>query len=62
MRRPWAELNPGAHQAGAIGFFDPPPLPPEPAPRRSEIPPWLGPPDNVLGVAVPLEPLPLVHT
>jgi hypothetical protein len=33
-------------------FFEPPPPPPEPEPYRQ--PPWVGPPSNVLGVAVPL--------
>jgi hypothetical protein len=33
-------------------FFEPPPPPPQPEPFRP--PPWLGPPRNVLGVAVPV--------
>ena len=37
-----------------MGFFEPPPPPPEP-PEPSPQPAWIGPPDNVLGVAVPLE-------
>jgi len=35
-----------------MSFFGPPPEPPEHAYRQ---PPWLGPPDNVLGVGVPLD-------
>ena len=35
-------------------FFEPPPPPPEP-PREHRQPEWFGPPDNVLGVVVPLE-------
>jgi hypothetical protein len=35
-----------------MAFFDPPPSPPEP--ERFRPPEWFGPPDNVLGVAVPL--------
>lgn len=34
------------------GFFEPPPEPP--APERHRQPAWLGPPENVLGVPVPL--------
>ncbi len=36
-----------------MSFFEPPPPPPEPEDHRQ--PEWIGPPDNVLGVAVPLE-------
>jgi hypothetical protein len=35
-------------------FFEPPPPPPEPDPAHVQQPPWLGPPDNVLGTAVPI--------
>jgi hypothetical protein len=35
-------------------FFEPPPPPPEPA-RGHRQPEWVGPPDNVLGVVVPLD-------
>lgn len=45
-----------------MGFFEPPPAPPEPPELRQPQPPWFGPPDNVLGVSVPLEPLLLVRT
>ena len=37
-----------------MGFFEPPPPPPEP-PEQPPQPEWVGPRDNVLGVAVPLE-------
>lgn len=36
-----------------MSFFDPPPPPPEP-PVEPPQPPWIGPPGNELGVAVPL--------
>ena len=35
-------------------FFEPPPPPPEP-PREHRQPEWFGPPDNVIGVVVPVE-------
>ena len=35
-------------------FFEPPPPPPEP-PREHRQPEWFGPPENVVGVVVPLE-------
>jgi len=35
-------------------FFEPPPPPPEP-PEEHRQPEWFGPPDNVLGVVVPLD-------
>jgi hypothetical protein len=39
-----------------------PPTPPEPPESRQPQPPWFGPPENVLGVSVPLEPLLLVRS
>jgi hypothetical protein len=45
-----------------MGFFELPPEPPEPPQPTQILPPWLGPPDNVLGVSVPLEPVLLVRT
>jgi hypothetical protein len=36
-----------------VSFFEPPPPPPEP-PKAHRQPAWLGPPENELGVAVPL--------
>ena len=35
-------------------FFEPPPAPPEP-PARHRNPEWFGPPENVVGVTVPLD-------
>jgi len=43
-----------------MGFFEPPPPPPEP-PEPHRQPVWLGPPENELGVAVPV-PVLLVGT
>jgi hypothetical protein len=37
-----------------MSFFEPPPPPPEPREEEFRTPPWFGPPDNVLGAAVPL--------
>ena len=37
-----------------MSFFEPPPPPPEP-PQPVEMPEWLGPPDNVIPGAFPLE-------
>jgi hypothetical protein len=45
-----------------VGFFEPPPAPPEPPEPSHVRPEWLGPPDNLFGVSVPLEPLALVRT
>lgn len=39
-----------------MGFFEPPPPPPEP-PERHRQPAWVGPPENELGVAVPVREL-----
>jgi hypothetical protein len=36
-----------------MSFFEPPP-PPEPPPEAFRQPPWMGPPDNVVGAGVPL--------
>jgi hypothetical protein len=36
-------------------FFEPPPPPPLPLPGERRQPEWFGPPDNVLGVVLPLE-------
>jgi hypothetical protein len=36
-----------------MSFFEPPP-PPEPEPPEQPQPPWIGPPGNELGVAVPI--------
>jgi hypothetical protein len=36
-------------------FFEPPPRPPEPAPQRYRMPPWLGPPSGTLPAVVPLD-------
>ena len=35
-----------------MSFFEPPPPPPQP-PEQRRRPEWLGPPDNILGVALP---------
>lgn len=35
-----------------MAFFEPPPRPPEPEPQAQPL--WLGPPNNVVGVAVPV--------
>lgn len=35
-------------------FFEPPPPRPEPDPEDYRQPPWFGPPDRVLGAALPL--------
>lgn len=43
-----------------MSFFEPPPPPPEP-PERHHRPVWLGPPENELGIAVPVREL-LVRT
>jgi hypothetical protein len=45
-----------------MSFFELPPEPQEPPQPTPIQPPWLGPPDNVVGASVPLEPLLLVRT